>query len=259
MDELELALQMADIADEISMRYFSRDPDIYTKDDGTLVTTADREIENALRARIAEEFPSHAILGEEAGFQGSESAPTWIIDPIDATHNYAWRIPIFGTLIALRVDGRSLLGIASAPALRERYEATRGDGARMNGKPIEVSRVNTLEEARICYGSEKGLACRAFGEAWLSILERSRRERGFGDFWGHVLVARGAADVMAEPAVAIWDVAALEVIIEEAGGRITSWDGRRYSEAQPSLNNYGTSLTTNGLLHDWFVEALSGG
>lgn len=260
MDELELARELADIGAEIAMRHFARAPEVSRKDDGTLVTAADREIEQALRKRIADVFPAHAVLGEESGLTGDPSAPIWIIDPIDGTNNFAWGIPIFATLVGLRVGGRTEVGIASAPALGERYEAARSDGARMNGAPIRVSGVSQIGEARVCYSSLRSMARRGLDQRWASVLERCRRARGFGDFWGHMLVARGAADVMAEPELAIWDVAPLEVIVEEAGGRITTFSGEPYPDSRIfSTGGDGSCLTTNELLHDQLVEELSGG
>lgn len=241
------------------MRHFARAPEVSRKDDGTLVTAADREIEQALRKRIADVFPGHAVLGEESGLAGDPSAPIWIIDPIDGTNNFAWGIPIFATLVGLRVGGRTKVGVAAAPALRERYEAARGDGARMNGAPIHVSGVSQIAEARICYSSLRSMARRGLDQRWASVLERCRRARGFGDFWGHMLVARGAADVMAEPELAIWDVAPLEVIVEEAGGRITTFSGEPYPNSRiSSAEGDGSCLTTNELLHDQLVAELSG-
>lgn len=259
MDELDLARELADIADEISIDYFSKDLEISMKDDGTLVTIADREIETALRRRISEAFPNHGILGEEHGLEGDRDAPIWVLDPIDGTNNFAWGIPIYATLIALRVEARTVVGIASAPALNERYEGARGDGARMNGMQISVSQVSTIEEARVCYGSYRGIAAAGLGDMWVDILKRAKRERGFGDFWGHMLVARGAEEVMVEPSLAIWDVAALEVIVEEAGGRITGFSGAPYPESRLwGPEGDGSCLTTNGLLHDQLVGALRG-
>lgn len=260
-DEAGLARDLADIADQIAMRFFfSRALEVSTKPDGTLVTTADREIERVLRTRIFESFPDHAVMGEEGGLRGEPSAPVWVIDPIDGTNNFAWGIPIFATLIGLRIDGRTELGVVSAPALGERYEAARGDGARFNGVSIHVSSVSTLPESRVCYASWAGWAKSGLADVWRSILTTCRRSRGFGDFWGHTLVARGAADVMAEPELAMWDVAALEVIVEEAGGRLTTFSGDRFGTSGTPLNAVReTCLTTNGLLHDQLVAALSAG
>lgn len=250
MDELDLARELADIAAEIAMRYFSRDPEVSIKLDGTLVTVADREIETVLRRKIAETYPEHGILGEEEGFRGDESSPLWVIDPIDGTNNFAWGIPVFATLIGLRMGDRTEIGIASAPALSERYEGVRGSGATMNRAPIRVSDISVIEQARICYSSWNDWADANLEEQWASILKRCRRSRGFGDFWGHMLVARGSAEAMAEPILAPWDAYPLEVIVEEAGGKISSFDGEAFA-------GLGSCLSTNGLVHDEIVAGLS--
>ncbi|MGH3115912.1 MAG: inositol monophosphatase family protein [Gaiellales bacterium] len=250
-DELQVARELADIADEIAMRYFTRAPVAEMKEDGTLVTAADTEIETALRARIAEVFPEHAVLGEEHGLQGDASAPIWVLDPIDGTNNFAWGIPVFATLVALRVGGRTEVGVVSAPALGERYEARRGRGARMNGEAIHVSDAASIDEARVCYASWVGWVRAGLDRQWAWILARCHRSRGFGDFWGHMLVARGAADIMAEPTLRIWDVAALEVIVEEAGGLITDFSGKTFDDN-------ASCLSTNGRLHGEVIRALAG-
>lgn len=258
MDELTLALELADISDEIAMKYYSHDPESSIKQDGTLVTVADREIEQAVRIRIKQQFPGHSILGEESGMQGGEDAPTWVIDPIDGTNNFAAGIPIFGTLIALRVEGRTVVGVASGPALGERYEAAESDGARLNGKPIHVSGIESLDRAVVCIGSYRRMARYGYKEQLDDILNTCRRDRGFGDFWGYMLVARGAAEVMAEPRLKIWDVAALEVIVREAGGLATGFSGRPYPNPGPGAGPDTSFLCTNGLLHPEMVRRLGG-
>jgi histidinol-phosphatase len=258
--ELSFGLELAAESDEIAMRWFSRDPDFSTKRDGTLVTVADREIEEMLRRRIRDRFPGDGILGEEAGLEPEESGRLWILDPIDGTNNYAWGIPIFGTLIGLRVGGRTVAGVVSAPALGERYDAASGAGARMNGSPIEVSSVAAIEDARVCFASWGGWVSTGLADRWSSILSRCRRSRGFGDFWGHMLVARGAADAMAEPELRIWDVAAMEIIVAEAGGRLTTLSGDPWGHV-PTGELYDlrqSCLTTNGPLHPTLVSELSG-
>lgn len=262
-----MALGLADVADEISMRFFSRSRAssasvfTFTKADGTLVTEADRAIEAALRERLALAFPDHAVLGEEAGLSGgagpsgasgssgSAGRPLWVIDPIDGTNNFAWGIPIFATLIALQVDGVTQVGVVSAPALGERYDAATGLGARMNGSPISVSSVGSVDEARVNFASWGGWVEAGLDRQWASILTRCRRSRGFGDFWGHMLVARGAAEAMAEPDLQPWDVAALSVIVEEAGGRLTDFSGAPFQ-------GRGSCLTTNGQVHDEILSVL---
>ena len=249
------------MADEISLRYFSRSPAVFTKQDGTLVTQADREIETVLRERIEERFPGHVVLGEEQGLSGGgvgvgvgvgSGSPRWVVDPIDGTNNFAWGIPIFATLIAMQVGGETEVGVVSAPALGERYDAAAGLGARMNGSPITVSDVGTLAESRVGFASWGGWVEAGLDQQWGSILTRCRRSRGFGDFWGHMLVARGAAEAMAEPDLQPWDVAALSVIVAEAGGRLTDFSGAPF-------RGRGSCLTTNGLVHDEILAELGPG
>jgi histidinol-phosphatase len=259
--ELAFALELGEESDGIAMHWFSRDPDVSTKQDGTLVTIADREIERMLRRRIHERFPADGVLGEEGGLEPGESERLWVLDPIDGTNNYAWGIPIFGTLIGMRAGGRTAVGVVSAPALGERYDAAEGQGARMNGSPIGVSSVSSIDEARICYASWAGWAAAGLAERWGSILRRCRRSRGFGDFWGHMLVARGAADAMAEPELRIWDVVAMEIIVEEAGGRLTTLSGEPWGRGDLGVLHEmrQSCLTTNGGLHAPLVAELSGG
>ena len=259
--ELAFALDLAAESDAIAMRWFARDPDVATKQDGTLVTVADRDIERMLRRHIHERFPLDGVLGEEGGLEPGESDRLWVRDPSDGTNNFAWGIPIFGTLIGLRSSDRTEVGVVSAPALGERYDAARGAGARMNGAPIAVSAVTSVEEARVCFASWGGWVDAGLADRWGSILERCRRSRGFGDFWGHMLVARGAADAMAEPELRIWDVVAMEIVVEEAGGRLTTLGGAPWGRV-PTGDLYDlrqSCLTTNGALHAAITEELAAG
>jgi histidinol-phosphatase len=247
--ELEFAHHLADIADGITMDGFARRVAARTKDDGTPVTEADVACERALRAEIASSFPGHGVLGEEQGSSGDEST-RWILDPIDGTKNFAAGIPIWGTLIALESEGEIVCGVISCPAMRERYAAARGLGAELNGQGIRVSSVASLDEARVSYTSFLSFDGYGRGAGWRVLCERAKWARGFGDCWGHMLVASGRADVMAEPAVNIWDLAPLVVIVEEAGGRFTDLDGN----ATPAG---GSALSTNGLLHDDALKLLA--
>jgi histidinol-phosphatase len=173
----------------------------------------------------------------------------WIVDPIDATANFARGVPIWGTLIALYVDGLGIAGVANAPALGERYAALRGGGATMNGDPISVSAVDRIGDAHVLCAELKSLLGGRHDQAVRGLVRDSWRDRGFGDFWAHVLVARGAADVMLEPSLAIWDYAAPKVIVEEAGGRMTTFDG-------DDVHHQSTVVTTNGALHDQVLSRL---
>ncbi len=207
--DLELALSLADDADAISLaRFRARDLHVETKPDRTPVTEADHAVEAALRQRLARERPGEPVLGEEEG--GSDTSG-WILDPIDGTRNYTRGIPVWATLIAYA--GR--VAVVSAPALRRRWWAERGAGAFLNGEPIRVSALDRVEDATLLYALDRQPPARAF-DAW--------HVRGFGDFWAHMLVAEGAAELAVDAeGLAVWDSAPLAVIVEEAGG---SFDGR---------------------------------
>ena len=247
--ELDSARQFARAGGRIAMRHFRRDPEATRKHDGTWVTVADRVVESELRALIARSFPAHNVLGEEEGLALAGGGPprpdasTWIVDPIDGTTNFMAGIPIWATLVALRVGDESVVGVAHAPALSETYDAATGLGARMNDASISVDPVESLEEATVLYADAADLARHGLEGFFEEITGRCAKSRGFGDFWGHVLVARGAAHVMLEPELSVWDVAALQPIVAEAGGRLTSLAGDPYRDS-------GSCLTTNGTLHD---------
>ena len=255
-EELAFAGELADEAGAIALSFFRGSFDVRTKVDKTPVTEADLAIEAMVRTAIRMRYPSDAVLGEEGGAEG-EGARRWIVDPIDGTKNFADGIQVWATLIALAVDDRPVLGVVNAAGLGERYEAARGRGARMNGEPIEVSRMEVSRADRIGRASilHAGLTDWIDGEdgpALLELMRQSRRNRAFGDFWGHMLVARGSADVCFEPSLATWDWAAIEVVVEEAGGRMTQFDGS-------PLAHGGSVLTTNGVLHDEILARLKSG
>jgi histidinol-phosphatase len=247
--DLVLALELADLADTITMeRFRAADLVVETKPDLTPVTEADRAVEQVLRKRIAEERPGHGVVGEEFGADGGGGS-RWIIDPIDGTKNYLRGIPVFATLIALERDGVLALGVVSAPALHRRWWAARGKGAFADGRPIRVSRVAGLGDAVLAYASLGSWEQHGLGERFLALTRSCWRARGFGDFWCHMLVAEGAADLAAEPEVALWDLAAPMVVVEEAGGRLTDLGGAARADG-------GSVVTTNGLLHDRVLAAL---
>jgi histidinol-phosphatase len=240
-DDLRLALKLADLSDRITLRHFRGSFSVRTKADQTPVSEVDEEVEKAIRERLDRERPEDAIVGEEFGKRG-DGARRWIIDPIDATRNYIRGIPLFATLIAL--DGQA--GVVSAPALNRRWWASRGQGAFCDGKPIRVSKVRTLADAQIGYDSVVDFKP---PDKFLALLQKCGRARGFGDFWIHMLVAEGATEIAVEPQVAWWDMAAIQIIVEEAGGRFTSLDG------QPRADR-GSGVSSNALLHDTVLEAL---
>jgi histidinol-phosphatase len=251
-DLLSLALELADAADAMTMaRFRARDLAVDTKPDLSPVTEVDRRVEEMLRERIAARRPGDGVLGEEFGAEGS-GGTRWIVDPIDGTKNYVRGIPVFATLIAVESDGRLVAGVASAPALHRRWWAARERGAFADGVAIRVSRVAALEDAQLCFTGALGFERKGMGERFLTLARRCWRNRGFGDFWQHVLVAEGSADVAVEPDVSLWDLAALQVIVEEAGGRFTDLLG-------VSRPDGGSAVSTNGLLHDEVLAILGGG
>jgi histidinol-phosphatase len=249
--ELAFAHLLADAAAPIAMGLFADEGlEIRHKPDRTLITTADTEIERMVRDRLATAFPHDRIMGEEEGGTFDGAGRVWIVDPIDGTANFARAIPVWATLIALQIDGEMVVGVANAPALGERYAAARGAGATMNDKAIHVSEVRAVTEAQFLYSQLDALLAGRTNEAAVGLIMESARERGFGDYWGHLLVARGAAEICLEPSLAIWDYAALVPIIQEAGGRVTDFTG-----APP--RHRGPVLTTNGLLHDEVLRRLA--
>ena len=250
--ELEFTNGLADIADEISMRYWRHaDTEIRSKTDGTPVTAADEEIERVLRKEIGAAFPHHGVLGEEEAESVGTSGAKWILDPIDGTKNFSWGIPVWGTLISLEVDGEIVCGIASAPALGERYAAARKLGATRNGETIRVSDVSSLAEARVGFTSIGTFLEQRRADQFMAYVSSAKSDRGIGDFYGHMLVASGCLDVMVEPRLNAWDLGPLIVIVEEAGGRFTDIHGQRHI--------YGQSvISSNGAVHDEVLEVFAG-
>jgi histidinol-phosphatase len=248
--DLSFALDLADLADGMTLPAFrSADFSVETKPDLTPVTEVDRSVERALRERIGAERPREAVAGEEYGAE--EGDVRWIVDPIDGTKNFVRGIPVFGTLIALERGGELSVGVASAPALGRRWWAARGQGAFVDGAPIHVSSLDDLGEAQLCFGGLNGWRKAGRLEAFVDLAGRCKRTRGFGDFWMHMLVAEGAADVAVEPDVSLWDLAAVQVIVEEAGGRFTNLAGEARADG-------GSAVSTNGRLHAEVLAALTG-
>ncbi len=252
--DLRLALELADAADAITRKHFqSTTLAVRTKIDMSPVSEADEAVERAIRERLAAERPDDGIVGEEFGATGTgvsgTAARKWVIDPIDATANYVRGIPIYGTLIALVENDRVMIGVISSPAMSRRWWASRGDGAFCNDKPMHVSRIDAFENAHIAYATVKDWEKYGLGEHFLGLMRRCTRARGFGDFWMHMLVAEGAIEIACEPQVAAWDVAAVQIIVEEAGGRFTDLRGNATFDG-------GSAVSTNGLLHDGVLEAL---
>jgi len=255
---LAFALACADEADRLAMAGFRRDIRVSSKPDRTLVTEADQAIERLIRERITIAFPEHGIVGEEYGTE-RESAPVrWYVDPIDGTHNFVRGVPLFGLLLAVEADGERQAAVLSAPALRERWYATRGGGAWAVGaagtdapRRIHVSDIGSLDDSQILHGSGASIERSGKAPGFRQLLASVWRERGFGDFWGYALVAEGAAEGMIEIGVNPWDLAAPEVLVEEAGGRLTDLEGKRRIDRLEVL-------ASNGLLHDELLARLRG-
>ena len=248
--DLQVAIQLADLADPISLCYFQSDRlVIATKSDGSFVSQADREVETALRKHLASARPQDAILGEEDGAGDVVSARRWILDPIDGTTRFSRGIPLFACLIALEQDGEIVLGLVSAPALKRRWWAVRGLGAFADGRPIRVSSISRLEKTHVSLGNPGNWVESGMYERLGPLAGCAGSTTGYGDFWPHMLVAEGAADAALEPSAALWDLAPLKVIVEEAGGRFTDFAGASTAEG-------GTALSSNGLMHSELLKLL---
>jgi histidinol-phosphatase len=242
--DLAFALELADAADALSLpRFRALDLVVETKPDLTPVTEADRAVERELRRLVAERRPGEGFLGEEDGASGAEDR-RWIVDPIDGTRNFSRGILVWATLIALEADGRVEVGVVSAPALGRRWWAARGEGAWSSaGERLRASTVARLEDACVTVALQQPVPER-FRAAW--------HLRAFGDFWAHMLVAEGAVDVAVDAiGVTLWDLAAPQVIVEEAGGRFTDLEGRSRADG-------GSAVATNAVLHDAALAALRG-
>lgn len=256
-DWLTAAHEWADLADRIALGAFRSELRIDAKDDGSFVTEADRAIEGLLRSRIIDRYPKHGIVGEEFGSAASGGSTRWYLDPIDGTHNFMRGIPLFGTLIAIERDGEIQAGLISAPALGQRWWASRGGGAWTDGgasgarRRLRVSARAGLPETQILYRAVTDMRASRVAVGFEALLSTVWRERGFGDFWGYTLIADGAAEAMMEQDLSPWDLAAPWILVEEAGGRITDFDGER-SFAR------GEALATNGLVHDTVLDLLWG-
>jgi histidinol-phosphatase len=241
--DLGFAHELADIADAITLARF-RAVDLYvdTKPDLTPVSEADRAAEEAIRARVSASGRGEGVLGEEFGDDGGDAK--WIVDPIDGTTSYVRGVPIWATLLALEREGKVVLGLVSAPALRRRWWALPGGGSFAEGERCRVSAIGRIEECAVSTTS-----ARRMPEGWRTIVQRAWSNRGLGDFWQHCLVAEGALDIACDSVVQLWDYAPVRLIVEEAGGRCTTFDGEA---PRPG----GSFVSTNGLLHDEAVGLL---
>ncbi|MFI7573532.1 histidinol-phosphatase [Micromonospora sp. NPDC049497] len=261
-DDLALAHLLADAADAVSTaRFRALDLRVEAKPDLTPVSDADTAVERRIRALLATHRPGDGLLGEEYGEQPSTGPDgrRWVVDPIDGTKNFVRGVPVWATLIALLEGDRPVAGLVSAPALGRRWWAALGEGAyagtdAASGTPIRVSGVRDLADASFCYSSLTGWEEAGRLDAVLDIMRACWRSRAYGDFYGYMLLAEGALDVMVEPELSLWDVAALVPIVTEAGGTFTTMDGR----PAPGGSDSGdiSAVATNGALHSDILARL---
>ena len=243
-DDLALALDLADAADAIALARFGADDLIVEcKPDLTPVSEADRAVELALRELIAARRPGDAVLGEEYGTTDSAASRRWIIDPIDGTKSYVRGIPTWATLIALSVDDTETVGVVSMPALGRRWWASRGGGAFADGRAVRVSAIHLLSDAHLAWSGIEDWDAVGRTDSIIELARACWRSRGVGDAWQYMLVAEGAAEIALDPEVSVWDIAAVKVVVEEAGGRFTDLSGAATAAG-------GSGLATNGLVHE---------
>ncbi|MBC8144743.1 MAG: histidinol-phosphatase [bacterium] len=241
---LDVAVEAALEAGRITLEYFQTSSlVVYTKSDQSPVTIADRAAESRIIEIVRDHFPSHSIIGEESGESVGSEPYQWIIDPIDGTKSFINGVPLYGVMIGVAIDGVPSVGVVHFPALGDMHTAARGHGSHWNGRPAKVSDRSSLDEARLLTTSPKSYGpdprkARIYAE----LERRSSLARGWGDCYGHMLVATGRADIMLDPKMSLWDCAALLPIIEEAGGRFTDWNGDARIDG-------GDAISTNAALH----------
>ncbi|SEH89484.1 inositol-phosphate phosphatase [Mycolicibacterium rutilum] len=254
-DDLTLALALADEADaQTTARFGAVDLVVETKPDMTPATDADLEVEAMIRRRLASARPEDSVFGEEFGGTREFVGRQWVVDPIDGTKNFVRGVPVWATLIALLHDGVPALGVVSAPALQRRWWAVSGQGAfaQVTGQPerrVSVSKVDDLGSASLAFSSLSGWAQRGIRDRFVALTDEVWRVRGYGDFYNYCLVAEGAVDIALEPEVSTWDLAPLDVLVREAGGRFTNLAG------EPGPHG-GSAVATNGLLHEAVLTRL---
>jgi histidinol-phosphatase len=247
----EVAVEAARQAGQLALRYFAQELAVEWKHDQSPVTVADREAEALLRTTLLGRFPDDGFLGEEHGERPGSSGFRWVIDPIDGTRNFVRGIPIWATLVGLEYRDEQIAGVCDVPALRQTFRALRGSGAFRDDQPVRVSDVGSLDQAILFYSSLSWFVRAGKEKEFLELAVRTQRQRGFGDFYGFVLVAQGSGEVMVEHGVHTWDVAALKPILEEAGGRLTDWDNT------PTVHRPDV-IASNGRLHEATLRILNG-
>jgi histidinol-phosphatase len=243
---LEVGLRAAKEAEKVLLKYFNEGGlEERLKKDGSPVTKADTEAQKVIIDIIRTVFPDHEFLGEENSDVESITSKSylWIIDPIDGTKSYVRKNPLFATQIALMHDGQIILGISNCPALGELMYAEKDLGTFLNHKPVIISKVNTIEEGAISFGNIKYFDKHGQMSNLVNLCKSTKWARGIGDFWSYHLLAQGKIDAMIEAETKIWDIAALTIIVEEAGGKMTDLTGK------PIDLESSSAIATNGLIH----------
>ena len=244
---LDFALDAAWQAGRITLGYYQADIAVQRKDDNTPLTIADQQAEQKLREMITQRWPDHGIIGEEYGRTETNSKYTWVLDPIDGTKSFVSGVPLYANLLALLDGEKALIGIANFPALNEMIYAVRGEGCFWNGRRCHVSDVTDMKDAVLLTSGLHYFGAKQ--DAWDRLLKASYIQRTWGDAYGYALVATGRAEVMADPAMYLWDSAPLQVIIEEAGGTFTDWKGNA------TIHN-AESIATNGKLFGQVMDII---
>jgi len=247
---LAVAVEAARAAGEIAMRYYRGGVEVTIKPDRTPVTQADREAEQAITRMLGRAFPDWGFLGEEFGERGSRET-RWIIDPIDGTKNFIRRIPVWAVLIALEERGEITTGVVLNPVTDELFTARRGEGAYKNGERLRVSECEAMKDSTVLHSGLRLVRETGHWDGFVRLFDAGSRTRGFGDYYGYGLVAEGKAEIYVEVDLKPWDVAAVKILVEEAGGRLTDFAGR------PTIYG-GTVLATNGRLHAEALRLLAG-
>ncbi|SMO65084.1 inositol monophosphatase family protein [Fodinibius sediminis] len=236
----QAAIEIARKGGTHTLNYFQQSVDVERKSDDSPVTVADREAESVMREAIGERFPDHGIIGEEHGHTNESSSIQWILDPIDGTKSFIHGVPFYTTLIGVVIEDEPSVGIIHAPALEEMCEAARGKGARLNGKVCRVRECKTLGEATFLSTDVYTPALCNYGEAFDTLIQKTRLHRTWGDAYGHMMVATGRADLMFDPELHIWDAAPLLTVLREAGGIFCDTAGKETIE---SGNGFSCSRT----------------
>jgi histidinol phosphatase-like enzyme (inositol monophosphatase family) len=250
-EHLDFATETAFRAGRFALSHFQRPIEISEKDDLSPVTAADRGAESLIRELIETAYPNHGILGEEMGQKESKENHRWIVDPIDGTRSFIHGVPLWGVLIGLEIDREVVVGVCYLPAVDEMFAAAVGEGCRWNGRPCHVSQTSTLSEAMVCFTDAADLE-RTHAGFSSRLRMNAGTLRGFGDCYGHCLVASGRADAMLDPIMNVWDNAALKPIVEEAGGSFTDWSG------DPTIYG-GCAISTNARLLPELQELMNQG